>query len=501
MNLVKINNSSRDKARLVSIKNNKKPADQFLFYLYLSLWIWMPLPFGSNRIWAISIIEITLFLLSIYWLLLYIQGKVQFNKTFQSAKTPIILFLLFIAWSLIQSVPLPIEFLKVISPTAAQIHLDLAETFNLPLHYATISMSPYYSNGKTLLSFSYFLIFCLTLLLINSRQRLKLLAIIIIGCGLFQAVYGSLMTLSGVEHGFFIEKKFYRNVATGHFINSNHLAGYLELCLAMGIGLLLSTLHKTPAHHWREVLRRLIHTLLGSKIKLRIALVLMVIALVLTHSRMGNSAFFASFSIMGIIYLFLVKNPPRSVIYLFISLILIDVLIVGTWFGLEKIIEQIEQIEVIIQDIPQKSNNPLHKSIQIVNETRDEAYKDTRKIIMDFPLTGTGGGTYANIFIQYQSPPYYGFYDHVHNDYLEFLVEYGVIGLSLLMIIVILAFSNALITIKKHPSRLRKGIAFSSAMGIMAIMIHSTADFNLQIPANAALFVLFLALSWVVARR
>jgi hypothetical protein len=40
-------------------------------------------------------------------------------------------------------------------------------------------------------------------------------------------------------------------------------------------------------------------------------------------------------------------------------------------------------------------------------------------------------------------------------------------------------------------------MAFASIMGILALMIHSSVDFNLQIPANAMLFMVILALGWV----
>ncbi len=42
-----------------------------------------------------------------------------------------------------------------------------------------------------------------------------------------------------------------------------------------------------------------------------------------------------------------------------------------------------------------------------------------------------------------------------------------------------------------------RGLGFSGVMGIVALMIHSSVDFNLQIPANSALFVLLLAVSWI----
>jgi hypothetical protein len=40
-------------------------------------------------------------------------------------------------------------------------------------------------------------------------------------------------------------------------------------------------------------------------------------------------------------------------------------------------------------------------------------------------------------------------------------------------------------------------MAFASVMGIIALLIHSTVDFNLQIPANAATFMVILALAWI----
>ncbi len=42
-----------------------------------------------------------------------------------------------------------------------------------------------------------------------------------------------------------------------------------------------------------------------------------------------------------------------------------------------------------------------------------------------------------------------------------------------------------------------RGISFAAIMGITAILIHSTVDFNLQIPANALTFMLLLAMAWL----
>jgi hypothetical protein len=42
-----------------------------------------------------------------------------------------------------------------------------------------------------------------------------------------------------------------------------------------------------------------------------------------------------------------------------------------------------------------------------------------------------------------------------------------------------------------------RGLAFASTMGILSLMIHSTTDFNLRIPANVALFMVILAFAFI----
>ena len=145
-----------------------------------------------------------------------------------------------------------------------------------------------------MLSFAYLLVFFLTLVLMTNRRRLKFLAYTLVCSGLFQAVYGALMTLSNIEYGFFIKKEAYIGVATGTFINRNHLAGYLEMTLALGIGLLIASLDANSAATFKKKALNFLRLLLSAKARLRASLIIMVIALVLTHSRMGNTAFFAS---------------------------------------------------------------------------------------------------------------------------------------------------------------------------------------------------------------
>ena len=86
---------------------------------------------------------------------------------------------------------------------------------------------------------------------------------------------------------------------------------------------------------------------------------------------------------------------------------------------------------------------------------------------------------------------------HAENDYVQFLAETGAVGILLLGLIVGLSLFAALRAQYQRDDPLARGLAFGAVMGITAILIHSTTDFNLQIPANAMTFMFILALCWI----
>ena len=344
--------------------------------------------------------------------------------------------------------------------------------------FISLSLEPGRTYVFSLYTWALLLFACCTVLLHDSAARVRTTFLVIVLSGVFQALYGSFMTLSGIEHIFFFEKEAYRGVATGTFINRNHLAGYLEMCLAIGVGLLVASLNEKQISGWRNRLRVFIDTLLGPKMRLRIYLALMVIALVLTRSRMGNTAFFISLGISGLLLMLLQRRLHKGAVILFVSMALVDLLIVGQWFGFKEVAERLENTSV-------------------ATETRDEYVRDTLVMIQDYPLTGTGLDTYYATFPQYKGPEIIGFYHHGHNDYLEFFASVGLIGYIPLALMVICSLGVAIHTLYKRRDRLAKGVAFAATMGIISLMIHSSTDFNLQMPANALLFVVLLTFAWI----
>src|ERR1700730_18260067 len=440
----------------------RSPADGFLFHAFLALLLWMPLPFGSNVAWAWSLMEVWVFLIAGLWLVQYYRGKLSLNHPFVRAWPVTACLLATLLWIVLQALPLPAGVLGLLSPRALEIHSTTHS-------YPSLSLDVYATRQAALQTLAYLLFFCLTLLLVNNKPRIRLLAQAIILGGVFQAAYGSLMTLSGQDAG----------VATGTFINRNHLAGYLEMCLAAGVGLMLAELSSTRAAGWRDSARQLLRTLLGNKARVRLALVVMVTGLVLTRSRMGNVAFFASLTGVGAFYLLAVRKLSGRTITFFASLLVIDLLVVGNFFGIGKVAERIQQTS-------------------LDSEGRVNTDRDALAMLRDFPLTGIGAGSFHAVYPMYTSAVVVtGFTRHAEDDYLQFACELGLVFAAVLGAVVLASLWTAIRAQLKRRDPLLQGMGFASMMAIVALLIHSAVDFNLQIPANAAMFVVMLALGWV----
>jgi len=434
---------------------HKDTTHPVLTCLFLGLVFWLPIPLGSDRAWAWSLMELWVFLIAIIIFFISLKNKTPIPIAVHAAKPILFLLAATLLWTGIQIIPLPISVLDILSPHAAKFAMESSQA-----NYASISLDPELTAKALLKGLAYFTIMIIMLILINNKQKIRWFAYTVLAAGLFQATYGSYMILSGVEYTFFFEKEAYRGRATGTFIDRSHLAGYLEMVLAIGIGLLISYLKSEKANGWREKLRRLFETILGPKALIRLSLIIICIGLILSKSRLGNTAFFASLLISGVFFLLTARHATRSTAIFLTSLIILDILLIGSWFGVEHVVERIE-------------------NTTMVQEQRDEVDRDTLTMLYDFPVTGIGGGNYSSFFPNYQGMDSMGEIYHARNDYLEFAVEYGAIGFILFSSAVLYSWIAAIKAIRKRNSPLYLGMAFASFMGILSILIHSVGDFNL----------------------
>ncbi len=445
--------------------------------VFLALLVWAPFPLGSNRAWAWTLLEAGLFLAAALWTIGWMQRRHGSLALVRAAWPAFALLGAWLVYLALLWTPLPAGLVRALSPQAAAVHAlaaPYAET-----SWITLSIDPNASFVFWLKSCAWAIAFFLTLALAHTRPRAQLIAIVLVLSGLAQAVYGGLMHLTGTNLEIFGTQIPHAAHASGGFVNRNHLAGFLEITLALGIGLMVGSLRETGRRTWRQFFRDMAALLLSPRAPLRLVLVAMVIALVMTRSRMGNTAFFSSLLIAGGVALALSRHATRSTVILIASLIAIDIFIVGSWFGVEKTMQRIEQTTT--RDVSERED-PTVYAVEIAR---------------DYPLFGAGPGTFHTAFTRYRGPDIQGFFDHAHNDYTQFLVETGAIGTAIIGALPLMALVLAVMALSRRRDPLARGFAFAVVMGVSAIAIHSTVDFNLQIPANAFAFMVLLAYAWI----
>ena len=128
-------------------------------------------------------------------------------------------------------------------------------------------------------------------------------------------------------------------------------------------------------------------------------------------------------------------------------------------------------------------------------KSRWEIWVNTLQIIKDFPLMGSGLGTFTQVFPAYRSFHIEGLVTHAENDFLQLASEAGLVGMGLLTIAFLFLFYRVFSGIRKlSPEDSRRYIGIGGLVGILALLIHSNVERNIQVPANAFLFTLILAL-------
>ncbi|GAC29196.1 O-antigen ligase family protein [Brumicola pallidula] len=448
----------------------RSKTSNFLFYVLLAIVFLLPIPLGANRPWAWSFFQILIFALSM-GCAVHFRGDSHLGLG-KHLKI-VCVWGAFIILAGLQIIPMPEFLVALISPKAHEMQ-------------AVAHVSTFYFSldpGQTGISFlkllAYFCLFICTLLLVDSEKRIKLLLTTMVAAGTIQAIYGALEILLSAPQSLVFGLDVNES-ATGSFVYKNHYANFLMMCLAAGIGLMVASLQKDQMNSPKDWMRSIATAMLSSKALIRISLVIMVIALVMSRSRMGNTAFFVAMTIVGLMTLFLVRQRSKGLTILIMSMFVIDLLIVSTWFGLEKVQQRLAET-----------------SLQ--QESRDEVIRDALPMVLDFPITGTGAGSFYSTFPAYKTTDVDAFYDQAHNDFLQMTIEYGVPSISILAFLVSFAFYKSARAMRHRRSSIFKGTSFACCMVIIGMLLHMTVDFPLQAFANASYFVIFISLSVIIS--
>ena len=105
--------------------------------------------------------------------------------------------------------------------------------------------------------------------------------------------------------------------------------------------------------------------------------------------------------------------------------------------------------------------------------------------------TGSGAGSYSAVYPAFEVAGVRGFAEHAHNDYVELLIEFGLLFVLIAALIAGLAVRQTCL-LWRYINHDGRGVDAAPlqlfcGLGLLAIFLHSWVDFNLRIPANAIL--------------
>jgi O-antigen ligase len=141
----------------------------------------------------------------------------------------------------------------------------------------------------------------------------------------------------------------------------------------------------------------------------------------------------------------------------------------------------------------------------ISGDMRFQINRDGLHMFSQRPVLGWGLGCFPVAYPQFRTFYTNFFVNQAHDDYLQLLVEMGLLGFGVVVWYLVVLFRRAGRKIRNWSSEVGGAVTLACMLGIVGILVHSAVDFNLEIPANAALFYVFCTVAasepMVVPRR
>ncbi len=433
--------------------------------LLMALLIFTPLAFATVQTWAISVMEFGCLAMVVVWLVGVATEGAQVRFRFP-LWLPLVLFAGLV---LAQMVPLLI---------GGRASLRGAN------HFANLATTNFFATKTGFVKLLCYvgLYLCLVNTLTSTSQiRRVLIAVALIGFSV--SFLGLLQRISGTEKVFWLVKVPPRKTGfMAAFVNENHFAGYTELVIPITVALVLRYLFRVKETGWRGVLAS---TELHKAIVLSFLAILMIVSLAVSKSRGGLLGFLGSCVLLGI--LLLCRRLHRKKAWVITVLLGLSFLMLG-WIGLSDLLKRWGTLGRLPAELSFKR--------------RVEVAEATWRGAKEYPVWGSGLGTFETVFPNYGTLRYIRFRDgsailettpHAENDYIQTLLEVGWVGLSLCLLGVVLFLGAA---IRTYLTRRRHSIALPAmggAASLFAILVHSFSDFNMRIDANVFLLVTIVA--------
>jgi hypothetical protein len=378
----------------------------------------------------------------------------------------------------LQLAPLPIATIRAISPATDQLLQRFAVGYGTTLRAHPISIQP---QATTLALMA---VVALAVLFLGLVRTLRAGDARDIANGI--GVLGALLAFAGIVQKAMWNGRIYgfwtpleNGESFGPFVNRNHFAGWMLMGLPVAIGYFSARLAR-PAlrtgRGWRPALVALSSDDANKTILAGFAALLMAAGLMLSMSRSGVVGLIVGLSLSAV---FLVPRQATRSRKAIAAGFLVLLAVAALW---------VTGVDRLALRFSERGAAGMGGRMGI--------WSDSLRIAGQFPAAGTGLNTFGTATLFYQTDDRRMHFSAAHNDYLQLLVEGG----ALLAIPAVLVTVVLLLNIRRRfrePSSDHEDywIRIGAVTGILSIAVQEVVDFSLQIPANAVLLVILLALA------
>jgi O-antigen ligase len=240
----------------------------------------------------------------------------------------------------------------------------------------------------------------------------------------------------------------------GPYVNHNHYAGLIEMLVPIPLVLALTRLASNRTRALAAA-----------------AAAVMVGTVFLSGSRGGMLAIIAELLILAVLTV-KQKRSLRTAIGIGVFLTIVFALLV--WIGGGELSQRIASVGL--------------SHSEISTDTRIAINRDGLRMFLKRPVLGWGLGTFPVVYPQFRTFYTNFFVNQAHNDYLQLLVEMGLLGFGTMLWFLLTLYTRAVKKMGNWNGEISGATTLACVLGLSGILVHSAVDFNLQIPANAALF-------------
>jgi len=272
--------------------------------------------------------------------------------------------------------------------------------------------------------------------------------------GFLSALIATFLYLSGNVD--ILSFKNYNNTSasTGFFVNRGVFSIFLLFCLISSLEYLGNS---------KNIKDNLI-----TNIYVRLFVVFITIGLVTTFSRVGNFLLLNTMLFYMVNEIFFKKEKNNTFRNIILIIILVDICILGIYFGSSRIIDRFNLLENEFAEIASTE----------VNFSRFQIIKFAFYQIYDYLFFGYGPGSFELLF-QINFPDLTNKYaNHAHSDLFQFIGEFGLFGFALFVLSIFSFFIKTSYDLKNN-------------LLLFYLIIILFFDFSLHIPFIQFLFVIF----------